>query len=803
MIIEEYFNYRSELLDQSKDDDGQLSESLLLSQVLPSMHDAKLIDSEDYNSSYFKLTDKMKINAYCVNESGERLQLFLVDESSIDLTAKKKDLQISTKASYDAQFKRGTAFINNAIKGHLNDEIQDSSPARALISQISSSNGADQFDVIELFLISATATVSLQGAKPQPKRIEFENEGITISYSKNKEQKSKTFLIKKRLIDLNFLYNIIISQGNREALKVDFEDMFGYSLQAIKAADESNFESYLCALPATIIAGLYKEFSGRLLEKNVRSFLQLTNSTNKGIRETIRLTPEKFVAYNNGLTITATSAEIVEELGYNKIKSLTNFQIVNGGQTTATIYFSQKDGYNIDKVKVMAKINVAKETSDDDLEELISNISKYSNAQSRVSPVDLRSRNSQLVKIKALSESIVTPSGLKWFFERAKGEYNTMLRIAGANKARYKKDFPNERRFSKEQLAKYYSAWGDKPYMVKKGGEKVFRYFIEEISGEGTSKKAVDINRIFYEELISKIIIFKKLESLYGQGKNSMGQLRSAVVPYSISVLYNFTDGNKKGMSFDLLKIWMNENFEDDITAFFNNLLLLMNDLIKKYSKSEDFGEYSKKIELWQSILNSDEVNKFITSDTSVKILEKYSKSKKEIDKKSKSVKEVDFQLLNNYIKIHSKTAEFYKKINSLLWDVLTDNERNKLSNIAALIQQRDNLTSELVSFEDNIITHIRINQPEIFDKIQYQNNAVLEETFNYIVKKYNSAVDKSENIITVFEKTGAFAKHKGIKYDSVFSEIGKTLNDGFSPTTKQIYYASYYVATLPIEVAE
>ncbi|MBW4362313.1 AIPR family protein [Flavobacterium taihuense] len=800
MIIEEYFNYRSELLDQSKDDDGQLSESLLLSQVLPSMLDAKLIDSEDYNSSYFKLTDKMKINAYCVNESGERLQLFLIDESSIDLTAKKKDLQISTKASYDAQFKRGTAFINNAIKGHLNDEIQDSSPARALISQISSSEGADQFDVIELFLISATATVSLQGAKPQPKRIEFENEGITISYSKNKEQKSKTFLIKKRLIDLNFLYNIIISQGNREALKVDFEDMFGYSLQAIKAADESNFESYLCALPATIIADLYKEFSGRLLEKNVRSFLQLTNSTNKGIRETIRLTPEKFVAYNNGLTITATSAEIVEELGYNKIKSLTNFQIVNGGQTTATIYFSQKDGYNIDKVKVMAKINVAKETSDDDLEELISNISKYSNAQSRVSPVDLRSRNSQLVKIKALSESIVTPSGLKWFFERAKGEYNTMLRIAGANKARYKKDFPNERRFSKEQLAKYYSAWGDKPYMVKKGGEKVFRYFIEEISGEGTSKKAADINRIFYEELISKIIIFKKLEALYGQGKNSMGQLRSAVVPYSISVLYNFTDGNKKEMPFDLLKIWMNEDFEDDLNAFFKALLLLMNDLIKKYSKSEDFGEYSKKIELWHAIINSDEVQKFMTSDNSLRILEKYSNSKKDADKKLKlKIKEVDFKLLNNCIKIHSKTPEFYKKINSLLWDVLTDNERNKLSNIAALIQQKDDLTPELVSFEENITTKIRISQPEIFDDIQYETNAVLEETFNYIIKKYNSAVDKSENIITVFEKAGTIAKHKGIKYDSVFSEIGKTLNDGFSPTTKQIYYASYYVSTLRV----
>lgn len=801
MIIEEYFNYRDELLDQSKDNEGQLSESLLLSQVLPSMLDAKLIDSEDYNSSYFKsIADKMKVNAYCVNESGERLQLFMIDESSISLSAKRKDLQVSTKASYDSQFKRGTNFINSAIKGHLNDEIQDSSPARALISQISSSNGADQFDVIELFLISVTATVSLQGAKPQPKRLEFENEGITINYTKNKERKNKTFLIKKRLVDLNFLYNIIISQGNREALKVDFENMFGYSLQAIKAADEDHFESYLCALPATIIAGLYKEFSGRLLEKNVRSFLQLTNSTNKGIRETIRTAPEKFVAYNNGLTITATSAEIIEESGYNKIKSLTDFQIVNGGQTTATIYFSQKDGYNIDKVKVMAKINVAKKTTDDELEELISNISKFSNAQSRVSPVDLRSRNSQLVKIKSLSESIVTPSGLKWFFERAKGEYNTMLRIAGANKARYKKEFPNERKFSKEQLAKYYCAWGDQPYMVKKGGEKVFRYFIEEISGEGVTKKAKDINRVFYEELISKIIIFKKLENIYGQGKNSMGQLRSVAVPYAISILYKFTDGNKKAMPFDLQKIWVNENLDEDISQFFIELLKLMNELVKKYSKSEDYGEYSKKIELWNSIYQSNEINEFMSNDVALKILDKYSISKQEYEKKLKSNsknKEVDFKFLKDNIYVHSKTTEFYKKLNSLLWDDLTDNEKNKLSAISAAIQQKDDLTDDLVSFEENLIQKTRINQPEIFDQINYDSNKLLEETFNYVVQKYNSSIDKSENIVSVFEKIGIIAKMKGVKFESVFSEIGKTLNDGYSPTTKQIYYASYYVSTL------
>ena len=142
MILEEYFNYRNELLDQSKDDEGFIQENLILSQVLPSMLDAKLIDSEDFTNSYFKSTvDKLKINAYSINESGERLQLFLIDENSIDLTASQDNLLISTRSSYESQFKRCTNFHNKAIKGHLNDEIQDSSPVRPLVSSVSSSQG--------------------------------------------------------------------------------------------------------------------------------------------------------------------------------------------------------------------------------------------------------------------------------------------------------------------------------------------------------------------------------------------------------------------------------------------------------------------------------------------------------------------------------------------------------------------------------------------------------------------------------------------------------------------------------------
>jgi hypothetical protein len=310
--------------------------------------------------------------------------------------------------------------------------------------------------------------VNNSGSIAQPKRIDFKDEKIKIKYTKKKIAVEKEILIMKRLVDLNFLYSVLISQGNREALTINFEEQFDFKIEAIKAADETNFESYLCVLPAPILAELYKRFSSRLLEKNVRSFLQF-RGVNLGMRRTLSKDPEKFIAFNNGLTITASNKEVDIINGKIYIKSLSDFQIVNGGQTTASIYFSEKDGIDISKVKIMAKINVAKNVSEEDLNELISNISEFSNSQSKVTNVDLRSRNPHLNKIKALSESIITPSGRKWFFEKSKGEFNTKLRIAGSSgKNRIEKEYPKEYRFTKEQLGKYYSAWGDEPYKVKK-----------------------------------------------------------------------------------------------------------------------------------------------------------------------------------------------------------------------------------------------------------------------------------------------------------------------------------------------
>ncbi len=791
MEIDEFLTYRKDLLAESADQEGFVQQNLFLSEVLPLMADAKLIDSEDCNESYYTYPEEnLKINGYLVNESGERLQLFIIDENSIDLTTKEEDLKISTKAHYDTQFKRAVRFVNRAVKGHLTEELQFSSPVRALVTQLASAEGANQFDVIEIFLVSATATVETRGSVPQPKRLEFEDELLNVTYSKGRERLTKEVLILKTLIDLNFLYSVIISQGSREPLVIDFEKTFNVMIEAIQAANEENFESYLCVLPAYVLADLYKRYSSRLLEKNVRSFLQFKGA-NFGIRETIRISPEKFIAYNNGITITSTGMEVFNDEGRLYIRSLQDFQIVNGGQTTASIFFTRKDGYSIDKVKVMAKINVAKNVSEDKLDDLISNISKYSNSQTKVSSVDLDSRNPQLTKIKALSDSVITPSGKRWFFEKSKGEFNTRLRIAGNNRTRIEREYPKDVRFSKEQLGKYFTAWGDQPYVVKKGGDKVFRYFIDAITGEEGKKGKTEIDRNFYELLIARIILFKTLENIYGQGKNSIGQIRSAVVPYAISVIYKYSDGARGGRTFDLARIWMKEGLEDDLSSFLNDLMQLMNNLIKQYSASDDLGEYSKRKDLWDSISESPEINTFMVSENAGRIMAKYTISKetvKERQGKKSKVKPVDFGLLNQNVQIFARSPGYYKKLGVLLDDHITAAQRNKIDHLINCLINKNDISSEFVEFENELIQMVRTMHPDILDRITVTGDDRFLASFNHISSIYNNCVSNSFDILSEFQKQRELARLKGSKYYSVYDEIGKMLAAGKPPTMKHLY---------------
>lgn len=224
-----------------------------------------------------------------------------------------------------------------------------------------------------------------------------------------------------------------------------------------------------------------------------------------------------------------------------------------------------------------------------------------------------------------MSKSVTTPTGVEWFFERAKGEYQTEVRLKGRNKKAVTKKYPPKRRFSKELLAKYYSSWGDRPHLVKMGGEKIFRYFIEELSGnpdEGV--EPLEINRDLYENMISRILLFRGMETIHGTKAKALGQLRAAVIPYSISILYTHTEGLGDGRKFDFRRIWKLQGLDSDLTDFLEELMKVMYIVIKKYAASDDLSEYSKKEELWVSVKTCAEIRDFMSKGSSTQILNRY-----------------------------------------------------------------------------------------------------------------------------------------------------------------------------------
>ena len=619
MDIDELKELRQDLLVAAQDEERFISEPNVLEHLMPYMLDAKIIETEEYSRSY--IVDSIsnhKINGFQLNEAGERLQVFIVDENQ--LLDDDFDNHICTqRAYYEGQFNRALRAIKSALKGSLGKTTQLSDGSGIFTGLLQSEEGFNQIDVVEIILVSLSATANSRQGSVVPKSMYFQDDTLKIS----RDSVQKELLIVKTIVDLNFIYEINSSRGAAAPLLIDFEKTFGRKIKVIEAASDTSFSTYLCVLDANIIADLYKRYSSRLLDRNVRSFLQFKGK-NRGMRETIRHQPERFIAYNNGLTITATDVKIDSKKDSAQITSLTDFQIVNGGQTTASIYFSKKDGLDVSKVRVMAKINVVKDLSESAVDDLISNISKFSNTQTNVSAIDLRSRSKELVEIKRLSNSVLTPSGRKWFFERSRGELATKVKMAGSGGARIKKEYPKERQFTKDHLAKVFLSWGDEPWLVKKGGEKIFRQFMERIASEDSSEHSVTIDRDFYEPLVGKIILVNTLTTIYGQGKNSMGQLRSAAVPYCMAILYHYTDGSSSQEKFDFYKIWRAEKVPDDLLEFCEKLLLLTNSLLKKYSKSDDVPQYSKNIELWNDIKASQEANIVFEQPSAKKILSKY-----------------------------------------------------------------------------------------------------------------------------------------------------------------------------------
>ncbi|PFD92960.1 AIPR protein [Bacillus anthracis] len=426
-------------------------------------------------------------------------------------------------------------------------------------------------------------------------------------------------------------------QGIRE-FDIHFESEYGLALQMMHIPNENEnglIDCYIGVIPAKLLAQLYDEWGPKLVERNVRSFLQARGGTNKGIRDTLKDARQRelFIAYNNGISSVAKAGDI-ERIGDSNlfsIKTLTSWQIVNGGQTTASIHQAYKNDIDLEGVYVQTKltiINVPREIENNDAQmdrhvfedEMISKISEYANTQNKINKSDLLANTRFMSDIEKFSRNIWIPTQdnrkeeSKWYFERARGQYMVDIgrRSKGKEQTAFKKMYPKENVITKVEMAKYFMSWEGFPYVSSKGGEEAFKRFMDLNSlywkqssitnDEGEVIKSIlSIDNEYYKKLIARKVINAFVTEIVESMK--LKGYRANVIYYTVAML-NYLYGKE----IDLIEVWQHQalsnKWEDVVRTIANNAL----NYLRESAGDQNVTQWAKKEDCWKGFIKESAV---------------------------------------------------------------------------------------------------------------------------------------------------------------------------------------------------
>ena len=387
------------------------------------------------------------------------------------------------------------------------------------------------------------------------------------------------------------------SERKYEPIELDLIERFGKGLSCLPMpGNTKEYSGYLAILPGNWLADLYEQYSGSLMELNVRSFLQQKGKVNRGIRKTILEEPSRFLAYNNGISATVEKVRIAKsDSGEEIITHLYGLQIVNGGQTVASIHRAMKidRSKNLEDIAVQAKITVVNTTL---LDELIPKISRFSNTQNTVNEADFASNDSFHVEVERLSKEVWAPGQqYRWFYERTRGQYQVAKSRASttpAKRKQFERTFPSRRKFVKTDLARYQNAWGQLPHIVGLGAQKNFVHYMTWVK-KNSQTHSPDIS--YFKDLVSKAIIYKKAESV--ARKHAFPAYRANAVAYTVALLSSKTYGRLA-----LANIWNRQDVSPAVEQVLTDWMPQVLNQIVETANGRNVTEWAKKEDCWNFI---------------------------------------------------------------------------------------------------------------------------------------------------------------------------------------------------------
>ena len=581
MDIKEFAQEFIENVNMSVEMTGCDYDQELATSILEYMEDNGEVNAPEICS--FQKT-RSRITAYDFNDEAESLDLFYLVKASAPL-ARVGNNEVQKGFNYLM------TFYHEAMNGLLfkNKDIVPSDEIVEVAKLVQSTKG--QINQLRIYVISD----GLTDPSAVPATVESDDGEYVIEFN---------------VWDMQRVYQQHNIRAGKEKVEIDFPTTYNTELQCLKMSEQNLFvDAYLAIIPGITLAKIYKQYQQVLLEKNVRTFLQFKGRVNKEIRKTLRENPDMFFSYNNGISTTATEIETKEIDGMLYITRLYDWQIVNGGQTTASIAASLTDKeVDLSKVFVPMKISVIHDADHDD--EIIKSISISANSQTAIKNSDFSANDPYLVDLERFSRTEWVPNGnnkpiCKWYFERTRGQYlDQLAQLSGFNEKSFKIEYPKKQKVTKTDIAKYEAAWRQRPYDVCWGAEKNYKSFVADIKREKPT-----ISAVYYKKLIAKGILFNAIDEIV-KSKN-LGGYKANMNAYLMASISFLSEGG-----LDLTYIWENQSVQKEVLAKVEELVPIvwehLTNSASGVSQASNVGEWSKKSECWNKLkLKIGEIDRF------------------------------------------------------------------------------------------------------------------------------------------------------------------------------------------------
>ena len=498
--------------------------------------------------------DYYKINAFDYSESAGILDLF------ITIYIEAEGLPELTKNRIDQAHNALAHFLNKCIKDDkmFQKYLAEDPEIAEVVGTINEEFKNKNISLIRFFVLS---NGQLKVDYNSVSEIEFGNVKYDFEFN---------------IWDICAIRNSEIAAVHDGAINIDFETEFANTIECLEMNENSGVKSYLAIMPAVILAKVYKQYKTRLLNKNVRNYLGGTIKVNKGMAKTLREDPAMFFAYNNGISSTADRVNLrTDDGGKRYITNVTNWQIVNGGQTTNTIYNMYLRNFDLENAYVTMKISEINFEDEKKKSGAISDIARYANSQTQIKESDLAANIEYMLRLDEFSKSEWTPANsarrnTQWFFERMRGQYDNAKGEPRTKKARdFVAQHPRKQRFTKTDIAKWEMAWGMRPDIASKGGEQSFDFFHK------TQLKTDSIvaDRNYFHHLIAKAIIYQSIGDICKQ--NGIKGYINIICNYVMSTL-----AWKSRNNLDLDYIWNHQEIHPSMRP----LIEMAADIVNKYN---------------------------------------------------------------------------------------------------------------------------------------------------------------------------------------------------------------------------